>query len=260
MFRQSNRGTVVWLLIIGLAMVLTLIAGDVASEIGALMLAAYLALVAVVVRNVDLGAVMSRLPTPQSREQQSSEIAQEAAARARSHPRYDAMIRLLDIGLIVDEARPDGMALRRGRFISLDDDGMRPFAIVNVPDGLAARLGHVRFELRNEQGEKQYVYEEEKWLQAGENILLPDYRLPIRKKTSDLDPGAWSLYVMVDGGLLGVHNFNLSPSLAVRRAQMSSDGEMLRERVWRSSSDDESLPLSLEELLRQQSQMRHQQQ
>ena len=59
--------------------------------------------------------------------------------------------------------------------------------------------------------------------------------------------------VQVDGGVLGIHNFNLSPSLSDRRRQLSPDGE-LRERVWRSEEEDISLPLSLEELLRQQSQ------
>ena len=57
--------------------------------------------------------------------------------------------------------------------------------------------------------------------------------------------------------MIGVHHFSLSPSLRERRREMASaDGE-LRERVWRSQDDDESLPLSLEELLRQQSRQRH---
>lgn len=259
MFRQSERGTVVWLLIIGLALALTLVAGNVATEVGAALLAAYLGLVVLIARNVDISAIMNRLPAPRSRERQPSEVAREAAARARTHPTYDAIIRLLDIGLIVDEARPDGMSLRRGRFVSLDDDGIRPFAIIDVPNGLGGRLSHVRFDLRDEDDALQYVFEEEKWLQEGENILLPDYRLPIRKKVGDLTPGAWSAHVSVDGGVMGIHNFNLSPSLASRRRQMAADGEVLRERVWRSQEDDESLPLSLEELLRQQSQMRRQQ-
>ncbi len=258
MFRQSNRGTAVWLVIVGLALALTLLAGGVSTMVGAGLLAAYLALVAVVALNVNWRGLVASLPATGLREQQATEVAQEAMARARTMPAYDALIQLLDVGLIVDEPRPDGVSLRRGRFVSLDDDGMRPFAIISVPDGLAGRLGHVRFELRDESGRLQYVYEEEKWLQAGENVLLPDYRLPIRKKTPELTPGGWTAQVMVDGGLLGVHHFNLAPSLAARRRQISSDGEVLRERVWRSQEEDESLPLSLEELLRQQSQQRRQ--
>jgi hypothetical protein len=45
--------------------------------------------------------------------------------------------------------------------------------------------------------------------------------------------------------------------LQERRRQITSDGE-IRERVWRTEEEDASLPLSLEELLRQQSRERHQ--
>ena len=165
---------------------------------------------------------------------------------------------LLGVDFLSGASVRDGEGCPQG-LVSLDDDGIRPFAIIDVPNGLGGRLSHVRFDLRDEDDALQYVFEEEKWLQEGENILLPDYRLPIRKKVGDLTPGAWSAHVSVDGGVMGIHNFNLSPSLASRRRQMAADGEVLRERVWRSQEDDESLPLSLEELLRQQSQMRRQQ-
>lgn len=256
MFRQSTRGTAVWLVIVGLALTLVLLAGGLSTIVVAGLLAAYLALITMLAANIDWRGLVANLPAAAGREQQVSEVAREAMARARTMPTYDALIQLLDVGLIVDEPRPDGVSLRRGRFVSLDDDGIRPFAIVSVPDGLAGRLGHVRFELRDESGQLQYVYEEEKWLQAGENVLLPDYRLPIRKKKSELVPGGWTAHILVDGGLLGVHHFNLAPSLAARRPHMATDGEVLRERVWRNPEEDESLPLSLEELLRQQSRQR----
>jgi len=257
MFQHSRRGTIVWLFIVGLALSLTLAAGAVPTEIGAVLLAAYLGLALLIARNVPLSDVVSALPARANRQPQATEVAREAVARARSHPAYDALVQLLDVGLIVDEQRPDGLSLRRGRFISLDDEGIRPFAIVHVPDAIAERLGRIRFELRDERNRAQYVYEDEKWLQAGENVLLPDYRFPIRKNTKELEAGGWSLVVMVDGGMIGVHHFSLSPSLRERRRNMASaDGE-LRERVWRSQDDDESLPLSLEELLRQQSRQRH---
>ncbi len=258
MFQQSRRGTIVWLFIVGLALSLTLAAGAIPTEIGVALLAAYLGLALLVARNVPLGDVMSTLPSRTSRQPQATEVAREAVARARSHPAYDALVQLLDVGLIVDEQRPDGLSLRRGRFISLDDEGIRPFAIVTVPGALADRLGRVRFELRDETGKAQYVYEDEKWLQAGENILLPDYRFPIRKNKQELEAGGWTLLVMVDGGMIGMHHFSLSPSLRERRRELTSTDGELRERIWRSREDDESLPLSLEELLRQQSRQRHQ--
>lgn len=257
MFGQSHRGTLVWLLIVGLALALTLVAGNVPTLVGAGLLLAYLALVAAIARGVDISTLVEALPQRRAPALEPSEVAREAMARARSHPRYDAVVRLLDIGLIVDEPRPDGLALRRGRFISLDDDGIRPFATIYVPEPLASRVGRVRFELRDESGKPQYIYEADKWLQPGENAILPDYRLPIRRNQQGmLQPGAWTVHFEVDGGMLGIHSFSLTPSLAMRRRQMAADGE-LRERVWRSQDEEDvSLPLSLEELLRQQSRQR----
>jgi hypothetical protein len=246
----------VWLFIVGLALTLALVAGEIPSMVGAGLLAAYLALVLAVTGQAQFDTLRDLLPRPGARPAEATEVAREAAARARSQPAFDPLIQLLDIGLIVDEQRPDGLALRRGRFISMDDDGIRPFAIVDVPAGLGERLARVRFEIRDETGAPQYVYEDEKWLRPGENIVLPDYRLPVRTNTGHLLPGTWNAHFSIDGGRLGIHNFNLSSSLVERRRRMGTDGE-LRERVWRSD-DDTSLPLSLEELLRQQSRQRNQ--
>lgn len=252
MFQHSYRGTLVWLFIVGVVLGLTLLAGEVPAAIAAGLLGIYLALVVLITRGVGIGTVLQSLPRPAGHRVQISEVAREAAARARGHPAFDSLIQLTDVGLIVDEQRPDGLALRRGRFVSLDDDGVRPFAIVDVPEGLGERTARIRFELRDENGRIQYVYEDEKWLRTGENALLPDYRLPVRSNAKGLPAGSWVVHVLVDGGIVGIHPFNLSPSLRDRRKQMAPDGE-LRERVWRSEEEDVSLPLSLEELLRQQS-------
>lgn len=258
MFQHSYRGTLVWLFIVGAALAVTLAAGAVSTGIGAALLVVYMLLALAVVRGVPVGAVMDALQDRGAPDVTPSEVAREAAARARSMPDFDALIRLLDVGLIVDEQRPDGLSLRRGRFVSLDDDGVRPFMIINVPEGLGERLARVRFEIRDDAGNVHYAYEEEEYLAAGENALLPDYRLPIRKRAQEISPGGWTLRVMVDNGMLGIHNFNMSPSLSARRQMMSPDGEM-HERVWRTHDEDESLPLSLEELLRQQSRMQRRQ-
>jgi hypothetical protein len=258
MFRNSSRGTLVWLFIVGVALSFLMLAEEVPTGVSAALLAAYLGLVLVVARNVQVGSVLGSLAARAEHQPEPTEIAREATARARTHPDYDALIHLLDVGLIVDEHRPDGVSLRRGRFISLVDDGVRPFAIVDVPAALGGRLAHLRFEIRDETGKLHYAYEDEKWLQTGENTLLPDYRFPIRKQADKLQAGSWSAHIFIDEGLLGIHHFNLSPSLTARRRAIGTDGEIMRERVWRTEEDDESLPLSLEELLRQQSRERHQ--
>ncbi len=258
MFQQSYRGTLVWLLIVGAALALTLAAGAISTGVGALLIALYLLLSLVVLRGSSIDSLRDALPKREATPAVPSEVAREATARARNLPDFDSLIRLLDVGLIVDEHRPDGLSLRRGRFISLDDDGIRPFMIVHVPAGLGDRLARVRFEIRDDTGKVHYAYEDDAYLQTGENTLVPDYRFPIRKRADGIAPGAWSLRVMVDDGILGVHNFNMSPSLEARRRLMGSDGE-LRDRVWQSHGEDESLPLSLEELLRQQSRMQSRQ-
>lgn len=257
MFRHSNRGTIVWLLIVGVALALSIIAGEIPLAASAALLAGYLLLALAVTRSLPIGDAIQALNTRTTPDVAVTEVAREASARARTYPDYAAVVQLADIGLIVDEQRPDGMSLRRGRFISMDDDGVRPFAIIHLPDLMAEQICRVRFEIRDETGEMQYVYEDEKWLRAGENILLPDYRFPIRGNRKELAPGSWQVNAIVEGGLIGVHNFSLSPSLSARREQLSSDGE-IRERVWRTVEEDESLPLSLEELLRHQSRQRRQ--
>jgi hypothetical protein len=255
MFQYSQRGTLVWLFIILMALALTMVAGAIPLPVGAALIAAWMALALFVTGRSQIASVLDSLPALGSRPAQPSEIAREAIARARRHPNYDALVQLIDVGLVVDEQRPDGLSLRRGRFISLDDEGIRPFAIFHVPDVLSERVGKIRFELRNETGEVQYVYETEQWLKSGENTILPNYRFPVRSNKNALDAGSWTAHILLDEGVLGIHNFSLSPSLASRRRQLAgTDGE-LRERVWQSD-EDASLPISLEELLRQQSRQR----
>jgi hypothetical protein len=164
MFKHSYRGTLVWLFVVGMALVLVMLAEGVPTEVSAALLAAYLGLVVMVTRDAPFGAMLGNLRARVEREQEPTEVAREAAARARSYPNYDALIQLLDVGLIVDEQRPDGMALRRGRFISLDDDAIRPFATIRVPDGLA---GHKPRPVRTPDGTGRFaLYEDEKWPKA----------------------------------------------------------------------------------------------
>ncbi len=246
MFRQSFRGTLVWLAIVGAALAVVVLGGNASATVATVLVGAYLGVAWLALRGAPPIALAEVLPRTE-RPDEMSEAAREATARARRQPDYDPLIRLLDIGLIVDEQRPDGVLLRRGRFISLDDDGLRPFAHVYVPEGLGGRLGRVRFELRDGEERVQYVYEDEKWLQPGENVLLPDYRLPLRKKANTLQAGNWSATLRIDGGLVGIHTFNLALPLA--RPALAPDGEIAQEWVAYDDAEDE-LPLSLEELLR----------
>ena len=255
MFQHSERGTLVWLFIVGMALGLTLLTSEVSLGFSAALLAAYLGLVFMIVRGANIGYLIEQLRTQTEQLPASTEVAREAAARARGYHNYDSLVHLVDIGLIVDEQRPDGMALRRGRIISLDDDAIRPFVVIHIPEILGERLSHIRFELRDGNDKLRYAFEDERWLQSGENTLLPDYRFPVRKKAGDIEAGGWSARIIIDEGLIGVYHFNMQAGLSSRRERIGADGEIMRERVWRD--EDEALPVSLEELLRQQSRQQY---
>jgi hypothetical protein len=81
-------------------------------------------------------------------------------------------------------------------------------------------------------------------LRPGENLIVPDYRLRLRGNEKLSRIGTWDLTVGVDGHTIGIHNFTMSPSIS-ERLRVMDDGEAAL------PYDEEDLPLSLEELLRQ---------
>jgi hypothetical protein len=163
-------------------------------------------------------APIRRRVTPQARE-----AAERAASRAGYFNRNGIV--MLDIGLIAMQTGMDGLAMRRTRNISKDDDGTRPFITLYVHPEEAERQAVVRFEMYNHMGEEQYVHEMKTYLREGETNLLADHHLPLAGNRGITGNGDWDLRVFVDGNLIGMQNVMLSPSVNERHRRLSGEAE-----------------------------------
>jgi hypothetical protein len=195
--------------------------------------------------------------------------AQEAARRASVRGfTPNPGIGLLDIGLIALERESQGATLRRTQSISKDDDGVRPYLVLNIDPSEADRNAKLRFEINDQNGKEVYVYEMNLFLRDGELNILPDHHLPLRNNPQIAGTGEWDLRVYLDRTMIGVHTFSLTPSSAERAERLSGRSSDRPRRyvmpqaeqqedseVWAtgsSSSSEERPPQTLEELLRSQ--------
>ena len=172
-------------------------------------------------------------------------------ARRRGSSTLEGGPTLMDIGLISSHSGSEGMVMRRSRTISKDDDGVRPFITLHVPPEEADRTALVRFEMLDPNGVGQYIHEMKAYLRDGEMNILTDHHLPLASSERALNPGDWDLRVQVDGVLVGALAFTVTPSIRDRQRQFSTaeDGEINQ----RLRVEEEEIPLSLEQLLREQS-------
>jgi hypothetical protein len=181
-----------------------------------------------------------------------SSEAREAVERARRRGSLlDSNLTLLDIGLITSQSSRDGMVMRRTRSVSKDDDGVRPFISLHVQPESAEQTAVIRFEIIDHNGQSQYVHEMRTYLRDGEMNILADHHLPLVGNEQIAGAGDWDLRVYINGILIGAHAFNLTPSINERLGRHErAEEEVERPRL--SYGEDES-PMSLEELLRSES-------
>jgi hypothetical protein len=130
------------------------------------------------------------------------------------------------VGLIAVQSSYEGMAMRRTRSISKDDDGVRPFVTLNVEAGEAERHAMVRFELYNQYGEERFVHEMRAFLREGEMSIMTDHHLPLAGNREVQGAGDWDLRVYVDGNLVGMHNFMLAPSMTERQHRLAAEEDV----------------------------------
>ncbi len=195
--------------------------------------------------------------------------AREASERARRRGGLgESVLTMLDVGMITMQAGREGMVMRRTRSISKEEDGTRPFVVLHAPASAAERQVQIRFEIRDQDGVVRFVNEMRPFLRDGENNILADHHLPLAGNNELTGAGEWDLQVYVDGSLAGLHSFSMSPSYEERfgrlsaREQAQADAAPRRaERpagsTRRLEATDGEIPLSLEELLRSQSQQRN---
>jgi hypothetical protein len=248
MLETNRRGTVVLYLILFAALLALIVTEAIpTTALSALLLALYGLFVLITSRN--WGQMVRTLPEMTQRKAQFTENARRAAERVGFNSAlYSAEFQLQDVGVVIDERRADGIMLRRSRFLSTDEESLRPYIVLYNDLQALPREVLVRFELIDASGQAQYVYEMEHFLETGENLIVADYRLRLKGNDKITQTGGWELNITVNGIAVGLHRFNLLPGMA-ERAKKFNDGEAPERLIL---EEDEALPLSLEELLANQ--------
>lgn len=153
--------------------------------------------------------------------------AKEANERAKSRGGYtNNNLMMLDVGLIAVQSSYEGMAMRRTRSISKDDDGARPFVTLNIEAGEAERHAMIRFEIYNQSGEQKFVHEMRAFLREGEMNVMTEHHMPLAGNQDVQGAGDWDLRVYVDGNLVGMHNFMLAPSMNERQRRLTTQDDI----------------------------------
>lgn len=154
--------------------------------------------------------------------QRMSPTAKEAKARAETRGGTSLSgLDMVDIGLIAVQTSSEGMAMRRTRSVSKDDDGVRPYVTIHVDPLEADRNAVIRFEMNDHYGQPKYVHELKAYLRDGEMNLMAEHHLPLAGNDSVTGAGDWELRVFLDGQLVGLHSFTLAPSVRERMQRLS---------------------------------------
>lgn len=268
MIRYKRKHTP-WLIALSVMMALVLVAGGVSADVQALALGLFM--MALAGSFVDFQAITGtgltqaiQQRSPLNRSRVSVE-AREAQSRASSRggQRFDEL-ELIDVGLIATQSSSEGMAMRRTRTVSKDDDGVRPFITLQIPASEAERSATIRYEIMDQTGREQYIHEMRVYLREGEMNVLADNHLPLMHNDAIAGMGECDLRVYINGGLIGVHTFSLTASYEERRRRLhgsqhfvtesdddqDTENPFARDRSENPFARDREVPLSLEELLR----------
>lgn len=264
MFQYKRRNTI-WLGLLLAMTGLAFIAGTITPGIE-LVLLALIAGALVTSFTLDAGRSrnlfnqLSQRATHSLLTSKLSPTAREALNRAEGRGvSINPNLTMIDVGLIASMYGEDGLAMRRTRSISKDENGVRPFVTFQVDPQEADRNAIVRFELIDQQGQSQYVHEMDVYLRDGEFNILADHHLPLADNDNITGMGDWDLRVQIDGKLVGIHSFTLSPSYEERQERLrgnrrqhyvmpkAPDGELREEK-----STPKSQRVTLEDLLGEQ--------
>jgi hypothetical protein len=250
----GRRGIYIWLMMLGVAVALVVLAGALgtaalSAEVAIAIMAAYVAMALVAVAGNRLQHL--QVPRPNLRAAvRTTPAARRATQRARSRPGYNADHAITDIGLIVNQKRRDGRWERHlAQSVSMDEHAIQPYMTVDVPPNLAQRLALIQFDIYDQAGRPQFSRQVEQWVRDGDNSIICDRQLPLARNESLGRSGIWDLRVAIDGALAAIHSFSVTPSTEEQRRQFTDDGEAVGERL---EIADDDLPVSLEDLLREQ--------
>lgn len=227
MIRLRRRNTV-WLLALAAVIMFALVAASVAPAAQFALIALFF--VAAVASTVEIGQERETIIDALRRapiRQRVSPQAREATERARSRGGFSNNdLMLLDVGVIAMQSSYEGMAMRRTRNISKDDDGVRPFVTLNIDPAEAERNATIRFEIYDQNGDQLFIHEMRTYLREGEMSVMTDHHLPLAGNRDIQGAGDWDMRVYIDGNLVGMHNFMLAPSMRERQRRLSGEAEM----------------------------------
>lgn len=246
---RIRRRNLVWLTIMGALIGVGLLSGVASAPVMATLIAVFVLAMAASLIEIQPRRLMQTVPASPLTLMRMSAQAREAAERARRRSSYiPSGLTMLDIGLISLQSSPEGMVMRRGRTISLDDSGVRPYMTLSVGAAEADRNALVRFEILDQNGEVQYVHEMKTHLRDGEMNILADHQLPLLGNEKLTGAGDWDLRVMVDGALIGLLAFTTTPSITERQRLMERRADQAAYRLHDEVEEDS--PVSLDDLLR----------
>jgi hypothetical protein len=223
-FRRRNTA---WLAVMGLLIAFALLAGVITPPVQITLLAifAITALISIIEIGRERESLIDTLRRTPIRQRISAQ-ARESQERAKTHGGFLTHgLTLMDVGLIALQSSYEGMAMRRARTISKDDDGVRPFITLNIEPEEADRNAVIRFEILDQYGEQIYIHEMKAYLRDGEMSVMADHHLPLAGNRNIDGTGDWDLRVSIDGNLVGIHNFTLAPSINERTRRLSSQYE-----------------------------------
>lgn len=253
---RIRRKNTAWLTVMGLVLAFALLAGVVTPPvqltlIGLFLLATIASMVEVGTERQSILSTLRRTPI----RQRMSPQAREAVERARNMGGYlSSGLTMLDMGVIASQSSYEGMAMRRTRAVSKDDDGVRPFITLSIDPEDADRNAVVRFEILDQYGEQVYVHEMKAFLRDGELSIMADHHLPLAGNNAIGGTGDWDLRVFIDGNMAAVHNFTMSPSINERSRRLAGDYVHAAEPATEFDIIDEvpqEIAPSLKELLKQ---------
>lgn len=227
MIRLKRRNTI-WLAVMAIFTTIGILAATTAPILQFMLLAVFA--LSAIASTVELGRERETLIDALRRapiRNRVSPQAKEAHERAKSRGGYtNNNLMMLDVGLIAVQSGYEGMAMRRTRSISKDDDGARPFVALNIEAGEAERHAMIRFEIFNQYGEQKFVHEMRAYLREGEMNIMTDHHLPLAGNQDVQGAGDWDLRVFVDGNMVGMHNFMLAPSMNERQRRLAAEEDI----------------------------------
>lgn len=240
---------IAWLGILGVLILLVFLSGAASPQVLAALLAIYAIAAAGSLIEVQPARWRETMQSSPLTRMRMSPEAREASDRARRRSSgLPTDLTLLDIGLISTQGTVDGMVMRKGRSISGDDDGVRPFITLHVQPGQADRNALIRYEIVDNNGQVRYVHEMKTYLRDGEMHILADHQLPLGANADLNGMGDWDLRVTIDGAMAGILSFTVTPSLRQRERLIASRHQRLSDEAPATPRQD--MTVSLEDLLR----------